>query len=72
MSDERRAGRGRLSLLLIAAVAAAPVVAAYILFHLWRPSAFTNYGQLLPPAPIADVLGVAALGVAVAGSKLRR
>jgi len=55
MSDERRAGRGRLSLLLIAAIAAAPVVAAYILFHFWRPSAFTNYGQLLPPAPIADV-----------------
>jgi hypothetical protein len=55
MSDERRAGRGRLSLLLIAAVAAAPVVAAYTLFHFWRPSAFTNYGQLLPPAPIADV-----------------
>jgi len=55
MSNERRAGRGRLSLLLIAAVAAAPVVAAYTLFHFWRPSAFTNYGQLLPPAPIADV-----------------
>ena len=55
MSDERRARRGRLSLLLIAAVAAAPVVVAYAMFHFWRPSAFTNYGQLLPPAPIADV-----------------
>ena len=55
MSDERRAGRGRLSLLLIAAVAAAPLIAAYALFHFWRPSAFTNYGQLLPPDRIADV-----------------
>ena len=55
MSDERRTGRGRLSLLLIAATAAAPVIAAYILFHFWRPSSFTNYGQLLPPASIADV-----------------
>jgi hypothetical protein len=55
MSDERRASRARLSLLLIAAVAAAPLVAAYALFHFWRPSAFTNYGQLLPPDRIADV-----------------
>jgi hypothetical protein len=54
MSDEHRAVRGRLSLLLIAAVVAAPIVAAYALFHFWRPSAFTNYGQLLPPARIAD------------------
>jgi len=28
---------------------------AYALFHFWRPSAFTNYGQLLPPDRIADV-----------------
>jgi cytochrome oxidase Cu insertion factor (SCO1/SenC/PrrC family) len=55
MSDENRDNRGRFSLLLIAVVAAAPVVTAYILFHFWRPSAFTNYGQLLPPARIADV-----------------
>jgi hypothetical protein len=55
MSDERRASRARLSLLLIAAVAAAPLVAAYALFHFWRPGAFTNYGQLLPPDRIADV-----------------
>lgn len=56
MSDDRRAARGRSKLLLIAAVAAAPVLAAYAVFHLWRPSAFTNYGQLLPPAPIADAI----------------
>ena len=55
MSDEHRASRGRLSLLLIAAVAAAPLIAAYTMFHFWRPTAFTNYGQLLPPTRIADV-----------------
>jgi hypothetical protein len=54
MSDEHRAARGRLSLLLIAAFVAAPMVAAYALFHFWQPRAFTNYGQLLPPARIAD------------------
>jgi hypothetical protein len=54
MSDDRRVGRGRLKLLLIAAVAAAPLAAAYAVFHFGRPSAFTNYGQLLPPTPIVD------------------
>lgn len=38
---------------MIAAVACAPLIAAYTLFHLWRPTAFTNYGQLLTPTPIA-------------------
>jgi hypothetical protein len=55
MSEEHGAGRGRLSLWLMAAVAIVPAVAAYGLFHFWRPGAFTNYGQLLPPAPIADI-----------------
>ena len=53
MSEQQRTGSGRLSLLLIAAIACAPVIAAYALFHIWRPTAFTNYGQLLPPTPIA-------------------
>jgi hypothetical protein len=52
MSEQQRTGSGRLSLLLIAAVACAPVIAAYALFYLWRPTALTNYGQLLPPTPI--------------------
>jgi len=38
---------------MIAAVACAPLIAAYTRFHLWRPTAFTNYGQLLTPTPIA-------------------
>jgi len=53
MSEQQRTGSGRLSLVLIAAVACAPLIAAYALFHLWRPTAFTNYGQLLPPTPVA-------------------
>jgi len=55
MSEEQRARKGQLSLLLMAAVTIAPMVAAYALFHFGRPSAFTNYGQLLPPERIADI-----------------
>ena len=55
MSEEHCTGKGRLNLLLMAAVTMAPMLAAYALFHFGRPSAFTNYGQLLPPAPIADI-----------------
>src|SRR5215470_8942437 len=53
MSEQQRTSGARLNLLLIVAVACAPLIAAYALFHLWRPTAFTNYGHLLPPTPIA-------------------
>jgi hypothetical protein len=55
MSDAkpRRLDR-RFTLLLIAAVAALPLVAAYVLYFFWRPSALTNYGELLAPTSIAD------------------
>ena len=55
MGTEQPNSRGRLSLLLIAAMAVAPIAAAWALYNFWRPTAFTNYGQLLPPAPIGDV-----------------
>jgi hypothetical protein len=63
MSNEQPRRSGRLSLLLIAAAAIAPLMAAYALYFLWQPSAFTNYGELLTPAiPIADVAGGTADG----------
>ena len=54
MSNQHRTRRGRLSLILIAAVAIAPMAGAYALCGFWRPSSFTNYGQLVPPTPIAE------------------
>ncbi len=40
----------------MAAVALAPVVAGYALYHWWRPASFTNYGRLVtPPIPVADL-----------------
>jgi cytochrome oxidase Cu insertion factor (SCO1/SenC/PrrC family) len=44
----------RVVLYLIGAVAALPLIAAYVLYFFWRPDAFTNHGQLLSPTSIAD------------------
>jgi hypothetical protein len=56
MSSELPPRRGRLSLILIAALAVTPMLAAYALYHWWRPSAFTNYGELVTPTPVADIV----------------
>jgi hypothetical protein len=40
--------------MLVIAVFAAPVIAAYLRYHLWPPQARMNYGELLPLAPLAD------------------
>ena len=53
MSEEKRVPNRR-PLYLIAAIATAPLLVACLLHQFWRPTSFTNYGQLLPPAPIAD------------------
>jgi cytochrome oxidase Cu insertion factor (SCO1/SenC/PrrC family) len=57
MSDvkPRRPDR-RVVLLLVAIVAVLPLAAAYGLYFFWRPSAFTNYGELLPPVSVADAV----------------
>src|SRR5690349_7242161 len=55
MSDVRSLPRNaRVVLLLVGAVAALPLVAAYLLYFFWRPTSFTNYGELLAPVSIAD------------------
>ena len=38
------------------AIAATPVFGAYALYALWRPATFTNYGQLVPPTPVAGLV----------------
>ena len=53
MSDARP--RGKLaSLWLIIALAAAPVVASYLVYYFWPPSHTVNYGELLEPRPLPD------------------
>jgi hypothetical protein len=44
----------RFKLLLIVAVFAAPLVAAYLSYHYWPPKSRMNYGELLPLKPLSD------------------
>jgi hypothetical protein len=57
MSDatHRRLDR-RVILFLIAAVAVLPLAAAYGFYFFWRPSSFTNYGELVAPTAIGDAV----------------
>jgi cytochrome oxidase Cu insertion factor (SCO1/SenC/PrrC family) len=50
--DARRRWRGRLTLILVVLVFALPLAAATWLYHnpeIWRPTTFTNHGQLMDP-----------------------
>ena len=50
--EARAARRGRVTLLLIAAVCLAPIVASYTIYYLYPREAAANYGALLAvPAP---------------------
>jgi hypothetical protein len=48
-ADARRTRRGRLKMLLVLAVCAAPVIASYFSFYVLRPQGSTNYGTLVLP-----------------------
>ena len=45
---------GRRNLILVALVCTLPVVASYFMFYVWKPSRFTNYGELLKVKPLPD------------------
>ena len=63
MSDESSAKsaaadtRGRRTILLLAAVCIAPVVASYAVYYFFPRSAEVNYGKLLPTAPAPTIEG---------------
>jgi cytochrome oxidase Cu insertion factor (SCO1/SenC/PrrC family) len=46
--------RSRATLWLIIALAAAPVVASYLLYYFWPPARSVNYGELIGPKPLPD------------------
>jgi hypothetical protein len=57
-----RRRRGRLGLVLIALVCAAPVIAAFIVYFFVRPEARNNYGSLIEPQrPIPAALSLTTL-----------
>lgn len=54
--------KGRRTLLLLAAVAALPLICAYAFYQFWRPEHSVNHGELiatgaLPGTPLTDLAG---------------
>src|SRR3954468_24192172 len=47
--DARRTAKGRLKMLLVLAVCAAPVLASYLTYYVIRPEAQKSYGALITP-----------------------
>ena len=70
----RRTRSGRLKMLLVLLVCAAPVIASYFTYFVIRPDARTNYSELiLPPRPLPAALPLADLqGHAISGESLKR
>lgn len=58
----RRTRSGRVKMLLVLLFCAAPVVASYLTFYFWRPSASTNYSELVSPTRSLPALKLSALG----------
>ncbi|MDE2626285.1 MAG: hypothetical protein KGL99_03955 [Burkholderiales bacterium] len=69
----RRTLRGRLQMLLVLAVCAAPVIASYITYFVIRPQGRTNYSELIEPQrPIPAALALTDLqGAAVPSASLK-
>lgn len=70
--DARRTRAGRLKMLLVLAICAAPVVASYFTYFVVRPQGRTNYGTLIQPARPIPELGLTSLeGTPVASASLK-
>ncbi len=63
--------RNRRTLLLVALVTIAPVIASYAAYYLYPREKQANYGELLPTRPAADVNGTTLDGVPFRLSSLR-
>jgi cytochrome oxidase Cu insertion factor (SCO1/SenC/PrrC family) len=50
-------GRGRRTLVMLALVCAAPVIASYVAYYWFRPSGHVNYGELLEARPVQEIAG---------------
>jgi hypothetical protein len=73
LADRDRVRQGRLRMLLVLAVCAAPVIASYLTYFVIRPQTRSNYGDLiLPTRSLPESLRLTALdGQPVAARSLR-
>jgi len=61
--DSRRTSAGRLKMLLVLAVCAAPVLASYFTYYVIRPEGRRNYGELIDPQrPLPGITATDATG----------
>jgi len=68
----RRRLSGRLQMLLVLAVCAAPVIASYFTYYVVRPGARSNYGELIDPQrPMPDLPLTTLDGKSVRASSLK-
>ncbi len=75
--DEKRTARGRLKMLAVLLVCAAPVIASYFTYFVLRPEGRTNYSTLIDPQrpipedlPLADLEGRAVTAASLKGQWL--
>jgi hypothetical protein len=52
--NDARVRRSKLSLWLILAVCAAPIIGSYTAYYFWRPTGHVNYGELIAPRTLPD------------------
>lgn len=70
--DARRTARGRLRMILVLLVCAAPVVASYFTYYVIRPEGRRNHGELFEPQrPLPAITGTSLDGKAVALPSLK-
>lgn len=67
MSDAAPNKPKRTTLWLLLGVVTLPVIASYVLFFLWRPESMKNYGELIPPVMLTQVVGADPLGAQARG-----
>ena len=71
-ADSARTARGRLRMLIVLAVCAAPVLASYLTYYVIRPHSQKSYGALIDPQrPLPQAEGVSLGGDRVALPSLR-
>ncbi len=61
----------RINLVLVFAVFAVPLIAAYLSYYVWPPKGRVNYGELIVQTPVPEVALQDAQGNAMPLSKLR-
>ena len=71
MSEKPDPKKTRRMLLLLGAISLAPFVGSLLLYWFWKPTSFTNYGELLPVTPLEQVVIPAKDGAAFRVSELR-